>query len=498
MFLTEKPKISKDLNNSDIEKEKKDFIIKYLDKIIPVIENDKKAEDILENIKRNHNVSEEELNYLLEKFETKVFLFEKPEKECEPDAKRVLFFASDPLSYNTISPLIEQLKNDNKCQAIGLITDGISGKIFEDSFKEQPGKNKFKSFKEGKEYFVGDTEGYNRSVPVFVDALKTSEGEEKKYDVAITNLEWYNSASSSSFWSSKSNFAANKFFLIFSGYSGFSRKDLFKDRGTSKDAMEKINGIFCNDNLGKEIITHLLPDFPKDKIYITGTPVMDEIKIDKVGEYRKNGREKMKIKDDEIAILYLGDISEYHKIDKEIDDSINEKTFKKTVEAVLKAAKQEKNKQYVLLVRPHPRDPNKKELLNYKPDEEIPENLRIIPATNISIEEVRCAADITASIISVENNLAAKLGKPGLFLGYKQSKGDFKLGEKVLESHFGGKEILDIINKEKNLKIISSSDEFVNYLKKYNFSNDLSNKREQKMDKKTSADKIIDIVLTKL
>lgn len=516
---TEKPPIIAEKFVS--EKERKiDFFIRYAGYISLSIEGNEQAEriiadtfrsddkvsEIYKKIKKNAaitdedadylknffnvNFKDEELNFLLERFETKVFLSEKPEEECSPEAKRVLLYATDPIYKNVVESLIKQLDFDKRCKAIGLITDGVAERNFE-RFLEQHSEYRFKAVAGGEKHEIGEDGIYDADDPVFVDALKTAEGQ-NPYDIVVTTMESINSPCASSYWNSKSNFGAKKMYMAFLGWI-FGRQDIFKKEKV-RGVMDSLDGVFCVDELSRDIAAHYLPDLSHEKFYITGSPIMDEIKPEKAEEFRTAGRKKLDLADDETAVLFLGDLDEYHLTDESIDERINEKTFQMTFRAMIELAQKAKSSKFALLVRPHPRDKNKQELLDYVFKTGLPKNLRIIAAggASVSMEEARCASDMAASIHGTENHIAAKLGKPGIFLGYKAEGKE--LGSKVLLNDLAGEEIVGMISKKENFAVAESPEEFIkcvmNFLK--------TEKRKPKALAKEDlncAQKICDIIL---
>jgi hypothetical protein len=291
----------------------------------------------------------------------------------------------------------------------------------------------------------------NPENPVLSDAMKTAEND--PYDVALVPVDPRNSPNSPLLFGGKSVFGAKKLFFIATGWVGVGGTDLFdKDRFKQ---MEEIDGIFCNDDLAKKILLHQLPEYPPEKIYTTGTPVVDALEIEKGPEYAKQGREKLHIDEGTIGVLYLGDVSPApNSADSNLNPRINEETFLSTLDSMIELAKSRPEKKFALMVRPHPRDPNRQEMLqSTRPD--IPDNLHVTPATDISIQEATYSADATASIVSTENFLAPLRGKQGIFLGYDKPG----FGSDALKKLYD-QEIMEIIKNNENLAIASSPNEF--------------------------------------
>ena len=107
--------------------EKLKFVKEYSDEMKQVA-SDKEA---IDEIKSSRVVDGERVENVLEQFETKIFLYEKEEYQHEPSAQRFLLTASETLALNITNPIIERLKKDRRCKAIGLFTDLKAGQFFE-------------------------------------------------------------------------------------------------------------------------------------------------------------------------------------------------------------------------------------------------------------------------------------------------------------------------------------------------------------------------------
>lgn len=453
-------------------KEKIDFIKKHEDVIKPITSDSEMIENLAHHrIIADSVIDQKRIENILEEFETKIFLCEKQKHEYGADAKKVLLTASEPLAFLTINPIIERLKTDPRCKAIGLLTDNVAGKQFEN--KNDP------SFKHID----------NKDLPVLVDALKMAEKE--PFDVTIAAVDPINSPQTIALFAGKSSFGSKKLYFISSGWIGTGGGSLLETE-RAKHA-DKIDGIFCNDQLAKRIILNQLKEFPKDKIFITGTPVIDTLEIDKAKEHTQTGRKKLGIDDDELAILYLGDVSAaYRQEGFNVCKRINEKTFAETLEAIIKLAEAEPERKFALLIRPHPRDPNKEEMFSIA-KRKVPKNLKIISTSkeDVSISEATYSADIIASIASTENFLALLRGRKSVFLGYEKRG----MGGDVLKQAYS-KEVLNTIKQDKKISIVSSPENLIPYLKKQKHIPEEAEPPITFQKKtKTSTQKILDIAL---
>ncbi len=417
----------------------------------------------------------------------KVFLFKKSVGSYHPGAKRVMLSACEPLGFYALYPLINTLRKDPRCRTIAVVAESIAEELFEKRFARERLKPKFILLKNPK--LSKDT----KPRAAWIDVLK--DRGERIFEVVITTVDVYTHPKLSLLYQAKRSFGVNKLFIIHYSWTSIgSRKSIVKKGKTEKEIMGQVDGIFCNDKLAKLIILHYLPDFSPDKIFITSTPIIDELEQDKAKQYYEMGRKKLKLEEDDIVVLYLRDTNEDYKHIKAIDRQIDKKTLVKTVWAMAELAKQQPEKNFVLLIRSHPRDPNKKKFPSLPPNKKLPKNLRIIlTKENISINEVTYSADVIASIASTENHLAPLRGKFGIFLGYRTSNPNLGLGQNVLKKIYGQK-MLKLVKKEKNIFIVSSPKEFVALLKKcYRW--DKSDLTPKNNGRKRSVQEILDIAL---
>lgn len=479
----EKPNIQK-------SEEKAEFIKEHSSEILPLIEKDKEEVDYVKGLVNGTNepsdaLAEKQAEDILEKFETKIFLLEKPEGEYEPNSKRVLITATDPLQFNSVFPIVKSLSKDKRCRAVGLITDNIAGKNFEDLMKEETFDFNFKAIKGGHEQDVAEPTEYDKTFPVIADGLKMVEND--PFDIALVTPD---KPSANILFSAKSVFGAKKLYLIDAGWVGVSggRVDHPLRDESRVDNIDSIDGIFCNDELAKNIIINQLSEFPKEKILVTGTPVIDKLELWRAKELETEGRRKLALNEDEIAILYIGDISPDYFDKSELDRKLNEKTFSRTVEAFFSAAEREKDKKFVLLVRPHPRDPNKEELLKAVGSQS--ENSRIISAglDVISINEAAYASDVVVSICSTENNLALLRGKRAVYLSYK----DPGFGYDLLKIVYGDN--LKIIKDQDGIDFASSPEDFKKIMEELGRSP--VKETEKGSEKVNATERMINIILS--
>lgn len=376
----------------------------------------------------------EDLDFVSARSTTNIFLLKKSDGDYNKDAKKVILSASEPLAFRALLPILENLRENPKCSTVALIADNVAGKYFKNYFSSDKAKDKFVLLEKS-----------NGNIP------------KDKFDIALATIDAYTNPGSL-FYLAKKTLGVKKLFVIHYSWTAL---------GSRKDILEEnigIDGIFCNDKLARDIILDRVPGISADQIFVTGTPVTDDLNLEKKDYLLDSGRKKLNIDSGDFAVLYLGDTDEDYKADGVIDKEINKKTLEKTVAAMNKLAMEFPAKRFVLAVRPHPRDAHREDLLASAKVSSV--NFKIIQAheETVTIEEAVYASDVVASIVSTENHLAPLRGRFGVFLAYRTVAGDKKLGEGVLERVYG-KKMLESVKGEEGLFVVSSPDELVEFLR---------------------------------
>ncbi len=412
--------------------EKVGFINEHANEIAPLL-------SVYDNMNTHEVRDEATADRLLERFETKAYRFDKQKEEYDTEAKRVVISFSDPSDFSAEMPIIERLMSDRRCSGVSVVTDNVAGVGFAKFAHEHP-----QFIQEHSVVKANNIDPHDD--PVFLDINRAIDDA----DIAIVGLESTNAPSGIMLFNAKSMFGAKKLYVMNGGWVGLGAKiDSFEQMGM----MDEMDGMFVNDALAAKITRSQIPDVMKEKIFETGTPALDALEVTKGKEFESRGREILGITEDEIALLYCGDISNgYDQIDPEASKRINEETFFKTLESIIDASKNSPAKKFVLMVRPHPRDGNKEELL--QPRLELPPNLRIVHATKevISMQEAGYAADTLFSIISTENIMQTLRGKESIFLGYR----DPGLGYNTLKIVYG--DDLQIIASHEGITLVESDE----------------------------------------
>lgn len=407
------------------------FLTDHQDELRPVATD----RDIFAALESSDPVPDDRVERTLEQVETKVFQLEKPPDEYDPGAKKVLLTASEPLAYLSLQPMIERLRHDRRVRGIGLLSDNVAG-----------------------QRFAAELNGFtprrtSSDTPYAVDAMKMAADD--PFDVALVPVDPRNSPNAASLYGAKSVFGAKKLYVLATGWVGVGSTDLY--HGERAKQMDTIDGIFVNDDLAGRIVKHQLPDFPPDRIIATGTPIADAVDARHGLGYTQAGREKLGLADDEVAVLVSGHISPASdRPEAGVHPRISERTFEQTIGEMVKAAAAAPERRFALVVRPHPRDPNREELLRIA-QQPVPENLRVIDGSNdvVSMQEVTYGTDATASIVGTDNFLAPRRGRQGIFLGYEEPG----MGGDLLKRLYGS-EITAIIGQGEGITVARTPDEF--------------------------------------
>lgn len=454
--------LQRDIQSGVIDKTR--FLLEHKDEIIPLLDEREKA--IMDRIQRDEDVSPQEVGELRRKYETRVYEFVK--EKSDPCAKRVMLEASEPLAFNNVAPLMERMRSDPRCAGFTLLTDNYAGREIE---KDE--RDRFSFLKEIK----------RGGLPVIADI-------QGDYDVGLFLVEGANSSSSLVAFAGKNVFGAKKLFGFVTGWAGVGEKDSPFARSVNS-AEIKVDAILCNDDLSRRIIESQLPNFPPENIIVCGSPVIDSLDFKRAKQYRTEGRAKLGIGENDFTVLYFGDISSYYpKAGYEVDEKVNEKTFVNLLEDFSKVAEEFPDKQFVLAVRPHPRDPDQAQLQELI-KRNTRGNLKVVWASgeNVSIHEARYLADGFASICSTENFIGPLIGRQSIFLGY----GD-RMGSVIYEKIYTEK-LLEIIKSQPGLAVADSSDAVRQCLSKFFKDIEQNKELEVSLPPASSTERILDILL---
>ncbi|OGG79376.1 hypothetical protein A3J11_00265 [Candidatus Kaiserbacteria bacterium RIFCSPLOWO2_02_FULL_55_12] len=94
-------------------------------------------------------------------------------------------------------------------------------------------------------------------------------------------------------------------------------------------------------------------------------------------------------------------------------------TFEKTLAGIETFAHTETRREIALIVRPHPRDPDKEKLVNAGESEQVLGNLSIKNGSSPApLNGVVYASDVIVSIAGTENFFAPARGRRSIFLAY--------------------------------------------------------------------------------
>lgn len=414
---------------SNLEKEI-NFIKEHDREIAPITDDPKTLRairEISDSETSTGAIDQNKAEHILEEFETKVFSLDK--SASRPGQKRVLVEADNPGAYAAIKPLISELEKDPRCSGITVLTSGVASSYLRRDFG-----NAFPQIRE-------------KDKPVLVDLLDAVKA--KPVDIAFSTLSVKNAPDSVVLFGSKSNLGAKKLFLILESW-GQQFNPTFSENRYNFD---KIDGIFCNDELAKNLFLNHYPNFSEERVYSFGTPILDSLEVEHSEEYRRSGRQKLGIEDKTKVFLYLGapsfEVAKWYGCREDIDEI----TLKNALEQIIQLAKENPDNNFVFAFRPHPRDSEKENKYKLAHRLVLPPNLSFKDAAPLlSMNEVAYSSDIILSIFSTENLFAPIRGRKGVFLSFSGQG----MGRGVLEKVFG-KEAVPILEKQSEaIRVVDS------------------------------------------
>ncbi len=441
------------------------FIRQHAMEIQPILSDSER--ETLDMLLGNDTAEDDkEIDAIVERFETKIFFHEK--SIALPEGKRVLISMNDNGAYTAASPIIKTLENDSRCCGIGLLVSGIAEKRFTDHTESR---------------------GFSPvTVPdssnVITQVLELTHN--KPFDIGIGTVTSMNGPESLVLYAGKSSLKLKKLYFILEGWAGLGNS--FTDGSQNLD---ELDGIFCNDGLAKKVVQKTLPNFPENKIFVTGTGQLDSLELDKAETYESETRQKLELGPDTIAILYLGGISSIISEQYDADEKIEEKTFSQVLDAICTAAQHNPQKKYAILLRTHPADPNKAEYGAIAEDKSLPDNVRYIKADPpLTINGICYAADLIFSTCSTENFKAHFRNKVGGFMAFDAPG----MGYDFLQAMLGDNIVQAIAETEGTL-IVKSPEELSDYLSKFEREKQEKNSAPS-IQPTDSTHKILDIIFS--
>ena len=379
-----------------MNREKLSFVKEHAKDIQPTATDQSAIEDVM----KERPVEKERIDALLERYETKVLTYERSDKVL--GASKILFEASQPANYAVAAPLIEELIKDPRCAGITLLADNVAGQQFEESdIPLRPIRSE--------------------GAPVMADIPAGP------YEVALIFDEPANTPAPVLLYGAKSVFGAKKLYFFAGGLIGEGTQHILAPDADQK--MDAIDAIFVNDQLSKQLLCGMAR-VPEEKVIVTGSPLIESLEPEKAGMVRTAVREKLHIADSAFVAFYAGVVSADFK-ESGGESNLNMHTYKETLEGVQMAAEHDPAREYVLVVRTHPRARNIESL---PVPSELPANMRIVGGEDISYDEVVYAADVLCcNPLSSELLLAAYRGRTMAVFAYQ---GEHQFGQ-LCERIFG-------------------------------------------------------------
>lgn len=433
---------------------KLEYIARHEDEILPTsthAETIKAIYELVQDVKEHHGGVWRFVNTakfpqpsiveaILQEAETKVFVWSNP--NADADAKRVVFTMDNPGAFAALMPLVFAFKRSARCRSIEIIANNFAAECIREN--ESGGWFGFTQVRS-----VNIAPG--KPTPVLVDVLSKGEG---SADIVFASTSaGTNGPETVALFGGKSNLGAKKLYFVVDAWGGTNLAL------GNREHMDDVDCIFCNDVFAKRITEKELPDYPSERIYATGTGQLDSLELECGAMLMHEGREKLGLDEETLAVLYVGDKSaDYSSIMPGIaDPDIAQKTFAQALKASIAVARAHPDNRYAVLVRSHPRDDREQELHEIERSVSLPENLRMVPATRAlyrNINEVAYPADVIVSIMSTENFKAPLRGRTAAFLGFAERG----MGKDALERIYSS-ETLDAVREMPGLAIVSSQQE---------------------------------------
>lgn len=326
--------------------------------------------------------------------ETVLFLLETGRNED----KRILLEAAEPAAVPTVEALIENLVKDPHCQAICLVADNVAVESFR-----------------GKSYGGYVLHEIKGGRGIFENAPGP-------FDVAVAIVGPENSPTSFILYSARSVFDAHKFLYVTGGLQS-SSASIFTS--PNRVRMDPVDEVLVDDELAAELYRIRMPWFEKNQIVPTGTALMDEVRKEDGEGLRASGRRKLGISSATHTLFFSGfPGADFKEAGGHPDLQLL--TLAEALEGARFAASANPTESYVVLVRLHPRSPDKENTRLLSLCEwSTPKNLRIVTDTSVATY-VECvyASDLVA-VMSTSSlvNLSRYRGRTALVFAFEGEGG---------------------------------------------------------------------------
>lgn len=365
-----------------------------------------------------------------ERLETHVLRWEKHGVD---NGKDILLEAAEPIAHDTIKPLVASLEEDERTKSLTLITDNVAGRKFTEENEE-----------------LQLTQIRDENLPVLAEIPND-------IDAALVVIEPANSPDKPLLYSAKSVFGDSdtKLFYYIEGLPGHNTRELFTSDNASR--MDDIDTLFVGSKTAKEIVAASLPKF-KGRIEVIDSlllPSKKEMfpKPETRQEERLKMLEHLGIPKEAVVVFYSGfPSSDYEEIAE--GETLNQKTFNKSLNAIASVAEQSDDKQFALIVREHPRAKNDDDQITLPAS--TPDNLTVVTGegSDITYDDVANSSDfIICQSTSSEVTLSKYRGVRTLVSGYKGMQEELNeqiFGEKGLEKLKSSSEVI-YINSEADI-----------------------------------------------
>ncbi|MEK7583914.1 MAG: hypothetical protein AAB490_01605 [Patescibacteria group bacterium] len=368
------------------------FLDRYKQEIKPVLS--KEEADLLDHVTDGPQ-DQAQIDAILEKQESKIFTWERP--DADTDAVKVLLVGRDPGTAVGLKSLLRAMRESPQIRSIGILIDGVA-----------------QGYLSGE---LDDFQQINESRLVMPDIFKSAED---AYDVVINTMSASNNPATLTIMNEDllSHDRPNaKSYLVYEAYEGSVELRRFAEQ------FKDMDGIFCNDEVAKEVVRYHIPDIDPDKIYPTGTGQTDSLRLADAEKLYRSGRERLSISEEAFVVSYLGTISSaYERLN--LDPEVNEKSWDRAVRTMIRLAEENPDESFVLLYRYHPRDPLREETFERSQTLRLPENLTLRKATNeqgVTIDETIYASNAIASMTMTETLKAKHRKRQGIYLGFNEA-----------------------------------------------------------------------------
>lgn len=418
------------------------FLRRELNSLIPLISTDQ-ARSLTYDLS-NYKIGQplpSSFSIALSAAQTKIL-----SRDLNREGKHILFSAYDFGQWSSIAPIIEAALFDLRVGAITFFGGGPALNCIEERFSTQ-----FEDCSQGN----WTMSGFN-SLPV----NKNRSPFENTIDIAVTTVSGRFGPESCTLTNAKSILGASKLVLVYDVYGSVPN--------FIPAEIDKIDLVICPDSLTRDCFLETQCwQIEPQKVIIssTGQTVSAQV-IQSRAEMRRQALKELRLSGSELVVAVLGEHTIERDFGQGLPKNFPETAIKSAIKTIEDLAQNNPNKNFAIILRPHPADPGKEILKNLYSAIKRLRNLeaRFVETSKMDFDQVAACSDVVCSLFSTESFKAANRGIYGVFLN------------SIYFENLATAALTKAVSQQPLLKVIANNSELGDLLLNLQARNNLENK----------------------